>query len=230
MLCEEEPYFLEMVRYIHLNPLRGKVVESMAGLKESRLTGHSVRMGTITRPWQETGEVLRRFSGRAGEARRKYEVFVGEGNKRSAPQELEGGGLVWSAGGWGAVMDLRKGREGYRSDERVLGGSGFVETLLREAEKEAAERKVVDRGWDLRRMVKAVCERVGIESSALAGGGRGRGVTQAREGISYLWVKRLGRSGGELSRETGMKPITVNYAAERGVERAEEWEDVLATR
>ena len=40
-----------------------------------------------------------------------------------------GGGLHRSMGGWRAVADLRRGREAYRSDERVLGSSAFVEAL-----------------------------------------------------------------------------------------------------
>lgn len=41
--------------------------------------------------------------------------------------ELQGGGLVRSLGGWAAVRALRRGREAYLGDERVLGSPGFVE-------------------------------------------------------------------------------------------------------
>ena len=32
ILCQEDPYFLELVRYIHLNPLRAKVVSTLSEL------------------------------------------------------------------------------------------------------------------------------------------------------------------------------------------------------
>src|SRR5512134_3198923 len=32
IVCDEEPYFMELVRYIHLNPLRANLVHSMAQL------------------------------------------------------------------------------------------------------------------------------------------------------------------------------------------------------
>ncbi len=35
ILCEEETYFLELVRYIHLNPVRAGLVKSMDGLGRS---------------------------------------------------------------------------------------------------------------------------------------------------------------------------------------------------
>ncbi len=61
VLCEEDPYFLELVRYIHLNPLRAKLVADMAGLDEHPYSGHAALMGVVNRPWQETREVLAQF-------------------------------------------------------------------------------------------------------------------------------------------------------------------------
>jgi REP element-mobilizing transposase RayT len=34
ILCQEDPYFLELVRYIHLNPLRANLVQDMKALVE----------------------------------------------------------------------------------------------------------------------------------------------------------------------------------------------------
>ncbi len=51
-----------------------------------------------------------------------------------------GGGLYRSMGGWRAVADLRQGREAYRSNERVLGSSAFVETLLEEVDAQSEGR------------------------------------------------------------------------------------------
>ena len=48
--------------------------------------------------------------------------------------DLMGGGLYRSRR---AVADLRRGREAYRSDERVLGSSAFVEALLEEADAQS---------------------------------------------------------------------------------------------
>jgi hypothetical protein len=46
-LCEEDPYLLELVRDIHLNPFRAKIVKDLNGLKSYRYCGHSVIMGKI---------------------------------------------------------------------------------------------------------------------------------------------------------------------------------------
>ena len=45
ILCEEDPYLLELVRYIHLNPLRAGLVKNLKGLKCYRYGGHAVPDG-----------------------------------------------------------------------------------------------------------------------------------------------------------------------------------------
>ncbi len=52
ILCQEEPYLLELVRYIHLNPLRAQVVEDMERLSRYLFSGHSAILGEVNRDWQ----------------------------------------------------------------------------------------------------------------------------------------------------------------------------------
>ena len=62
ILCEEDPYFLELVRYIHLNPLRAGVVKNLSELEKYPGSGHSGIMGYVKRPWQTVEAVLKQFS------------------------------------------------------------------------------------------------------------------------------------------------------------------------
>jgi putative transposase len=78
IVCEDDPYLLELTRYIHLNPLRGGMVGSMQGLNKYPWTGHSAIMGRMRRQWQETHTVLGYFGKRRGYATRRYEKFVRE--------------------------------------------------------------------------------------------------------------------------------------------------------
>jgi putative transposase len=45
ILCQEEPYLLELVRYIHLNPLRAKLVSKYKALARYPYSGHGVILG-----------------------------------------------------------------------------------------------------------------------------------------------------------------------------------------
>ncbi len=57
VVCEEEPYFLELVRYLHLNHLRAGIIKDLGQLDRYGYSGHSALVGRVTRPWQDTGEV-----------------------------------------------------------------------------------------------------------------------------------------------------------------------------
>jgi putative transposase len=75
ILCEEDPYLLELTRYIHLNPLRAGAVKTMRELATYRWTGHAVILGRVKRGCQDVGTVLGYFGKRRKEAMRKYEKF-----------------------------------------------------------------------------------------------------------------------------------------------------------
>src|SRR4030065_2123516 len=61
IVCEEDPYLLELTRYIHLNPLRAGMVRSIKELERYPWSGHSAIMGTMKREWQDTGDILGYF-------------------------------------------------------------------------------------------------------------------------------------------------------------------------
>lgn len=61
-MVEAEPYLLEFVRYLHVNPLRAGVVPDLRALARYPWTGHSALLGPVPRPWQATGEVLGQFA------------------------------------------------------------------------------------------------------------------------------------------------------------------------
>lgn len=48
VVCEEEPYLRELVRYIHLNPVRAGLVKTIEELDKYRWSGHSVIMGILS--------------------------------------------------------------------------------------------------------------------------------------------------------------------------------------
>jgi len=140
VVVEEEAYFLELVRYLHLNPVRAQVVPDLRTLDRYPWTGHSALLGTVPRPWQATQTVLGHFGPSRRRAWHAYRAFVADGIPRGRRPDLQGGGLLRSLGGWAVVQSLRRGREAYLGDERVLGSSEFVEALRRTVEAAEAPR------------------------------------------------------------------------------------------
>ena len=214
IVCEDDPYLLEVTRYIHLNPLRAGIVSSMKALNEYLWSGQSVIMGRIKRDWQDIETVLEYFGKSRGKAIEKYEQYVKEGIEKGKRHDLTGGGLVRSMGGWSEVLSLR--RKGIRvaSDDRILGSSEFIEELLSEAEEREREtlrlhRKVVN----LNHLVESINEWEGIDSAQLRSGGKSRELVRARKLFSQLAVKRMGYGGAEVARYLGVTTSAVNRIA-----------------
>lgn len=79
IICEDDPYLLELTRYIHLNPLRAGMVKDLKGLARYAWTGHAALLGEIRRDWQDTETILSLFGKRKREAVKKYSHYVAEG-------------------------------------------------------------------------------------------------------------------------------------------------------
>jgi REP element-mobilizing transposase RayT len=123
ILCEEEPYLLELVRYIHLNPLRAGMVADLNALEHYPWSGHAVLLGHRTMEGQETGEVLAHFGKGRTRALRGYRQFVADGVAAGHRDDLIGGGLKRS------LLGNDDNREISAFDERILGSGDFVEML-----------------------------------------------------------------------------------------------------
>ena len=223
IVVEEDPYLVELVRYLHLNPLRAQVVADLRALDRFPWTGHSALLGRVSRSWQDTATILSQFGAPRARAIRAYRAFVAEGRARGRRPELQGGGLLRSHGGWAAVAALRRGREAFQGDERILGSSAFVEGYRRVVAAASPIPSLVS----LDTVLAKVCRSLGIPPTALAGGGRTPTLTRARAGIAYLWVDLLGRSGRALAPTLGVHPSAIPKAPRRGALPARAWRSLL---
>jgi REP element-mobilizing transposase RayT len=228
IVVEEEPYFLELVRYLHLNPVRAGVVADLQGLDRYPYTGHAVLTGMVSHPWQASEEVLRRFASDRRRARAEYRAFVAAGIPRGHRPEFQGGGLIRSAGGWAAVQALRRGREAYTADERVLGTGGFVEALLQEVERQAQkDKRVQGRPVDLQTLASRMAESLGLPATLLLGRSRVRAAAQVRRLLAFVWVEHLGRPASDLAKALGQTRASISWAAKRGTEEARAWAGLI---
>ncbi len=123
IVCEEEPYLLELVRYIHLNPLRSRIVKSLAELDCYPWSGHAVIMGNLQMEGQSVAEVIGYFGKKKNLAKKKYCQFVEDGAAQGRRNDLIGGGLRRSQGA------LEEGQRPESYDDRVLGSGEFVDYL-----------------------------------------------------------------------------------------------------
>ncbi|HEX7551615.1 MAG TPA: transposase [Candidatus Methylomirabilis sp.] len=224
IVVEEESYLLELVRYLHLNPFRAKVIPDLRALDRYPWTGHSALLGTVARPWQTARDILIQFGAKVGRARRAYRDFVAAGGPLGRRPEFEGGGLLRSHGGWAAVTALRRGREAYLADERILGSSEFVEALRASlqaaAPSPAARRPLAD-------LIARVCAATGCSPMAIQRGSRVASVARAREGVAYLAIEVEGYAGQAVADLLGVGTPSVYKAAQRGRVTSRQWDRLV---
>jgi len=214
IVCEEDPYLLELTRYIHLNPLRAGDVGDENALSKYPWSGHSVLMGTVKRDWQDTATILAYFGRGKKRGRLRYEAFVREGISKGRRPELVGGGLIRSLGGWAQVLSSRRKGMEVSADRRILGDSDFVEDVLSEAdEREKRTLRLSARVLDLRILAKEIGEGEGIEEPMLRSGSRYRKVSKVRRLFCQIAVRKMGYPGAEVARFLGVTTSAVVRAA-----------------
>lgn len=223
ILCQEETYLLELVRYIHLNPLRAGIVSSLEELRDYQYCGHNRILARNGDSWLATEEVLIRFGRSLNESRKSYEAFITDGTGHGKRNDLIGGGLIRSAGGWSAIMSAQSAGIFLKSDERILGDSDFVERILESAD-ENMERgmRYRQQGVDLEKLTRIVAEALGVEPVELETPGRHPNRVQARSLFCYWAVRELGATTTLLAKRFRLTQPAISLAVVRGERLATE--------
>ena len=218
IVCQEDIYFKELIRYIHLNPFRAKLVRDIEGLNEYPYSGHSVLMRKNKREWYDAEYVFSYFGRKVSEARKRYISYVKEGIGQGRRPELVGGGLIRSLGGWSEAKRLRlKGQYRVKGDERILGESEFVSGLLSEANEKLNRRyELKGLGYDFEKVSRRVSSLYGMSEDEIYLKSRSRVQVEARDLLCYWAVSELGMSLTDVARRLGMSQPGVGYAVKRG--------------
>jgi len=205
------------VRYIHLNPLRAGIVPDLKSLDRYIYSGHATIMEKNKNDWQTTDYILSFFTRRLSSARRRYREYIQKGISAGERPDLVGGGLVRSVGGWHALKDLRKIKAYMKGDERILGDSDFVESVLLSCQDEY-ERKYLlkTRGYDFDAVVDRVAAVLGIDKVDILSAGRQPTRVKARSLLCFWASRELGMSMVNLSKRLKISQPTVSQSASRG--------------
>jgi REP element-mobilizing transposase RayT len=216
IICEEDAYFKELLRYIHLNPLRAGAVKGLSELDRYRWSGHAVVVGKIVNDWQDRDYVLRWFGRRQGAAIRAYRDFVASGLGQGRRPELVGGGLIRSAGGWSAVKALRRRGMREKGDERILGSSDFVLQVVQEADRRLQYHfPLAERIGKAEQLLSSACQQAGISAEALRTGGRRREMSGLRMKLAQTFLNEMGLSLAEAGRLLGVSSSAIAHSLNR---------------
>jgi REP element-mobilizing transposase RayT len=212
IVVEEERYFLELVRYIHLNPIRGRLLTELSQLDTNPYTGHAVILGKQHYACQDVDWVLGWFGNQVGKARRKYRAFVKAGFQQGVREELRGGGLIRSSGGR-EKLAARPKEDREMGDERILGDGSFVECTLKKCQKRQPRKSA-----SVEHILTEVCRKSRISQALILSGSRVRPVSTARRLFLLRAYEEAGASYAHLGRICGLAHTSVKQAIEKARE------------
>jgi putative transposase len=217
IVCQEDRYLKELVRYIHLNPLRSGLVNGPGALAAYPYAGHSALAGNLGRSWQDVDRVLSLFGKHPSNACRAYRKFVAAGMSMGRKPELVGGGLVRSLGGWSEVRALRQRGDRSACDQRILGDGEFVCAIIgRMEERLLRNLRLSQSKPEIGCVCRHVCEVYDVSAGELCSGSRRRPVVRARGALAWVAVKELGYSGADVARYLGVSTSCITRSVATG--------------
>ncbi len=120
ILVQSDSYLLELVRYIHLNPLRAGMIQDLTDYSWS---SHAAYQGAACPDWLMLGDVLSQFGTTERTARQRYLEFM----HMAQPEDT-----------------IRLLRNGDDDDSRVLGDDGWRREVLATAGAQPATTSLDD--------------------------------------------------------------------------------------
>lgn len=185
ILCQSDPYLAELVRYIHLNPVRAKMVEKP---EDYPFSSHRAYIGLEPKGIVDVDPVLRRFGPRKALARERFANHVAAGTGLGHREEL------------------------YETTGGVLGSEEFVDSMIHRVGEYKpkgtpdASKPVAISVDGLISAVENVCE---VAREDLCGKAKGRHLVAARETL-IVAGRRSGMNTLALSELTGLSVATIS--------------------
>ena len=204
---QDQHYLEEIVRYIHLNPIRANCCHSLQSLSTYPWCGHAALVGKVRNNFQNRPDVLKRFSKDAMTAIDKYCEFMEKGLGKENANEI--------------VSMLRKGNEG-TADRRktgcwVIGDSQFVREMVESASARLLNlREYRKKGWTIERLAAMVGEQMGVAQKEICIHRRIGVVPNARKAIAFLGHRVLGIPVVDIARYLNVSGPAVSMTLDNG--------------
>jgi putative transposase len=185
VLVDADQYLLELLRYIHLNPVRARVVTHPADYPWS---SHHVYLGSLSQPWVTTELALRMFHRERVRAIAAYARFI-----ESALGDVDHPSPL---------------AEHNPNDARILGSDDFAAKLLGAAWQPKSRRNLAD-------LIRDACQRFCVTEEALRSRSSQRTLTTARAWIAYQAATKRVASLSEVARMFARNEASLRESVKR---------------
>jgi REP element-mobilizing transposase RayT len=179
VLCQDQEYAQQLIRYIHLNPLRAGKVKTLEELKTFAWCGHGFLLGVkdaYGEKFQNREESLCRFGGNEKDAIKAYLQYLtmeypsGDNKKAGQLAITESTEIAGSRKGWPAV----------------IGDHDFVKNAMENYKKYLNRKhRKADYPYVLQTVSDKVCKEFGITKDELLKRGKKNKRSDARAAFCY---------------------------------------------
>lgn len=175
IVTQDQSYIEELVRYIHLNPIRSGICSNLDALLEYLWCGHLIILGKEKWEVQNVNDVLRRFDKDQGLARKKYLQFIQEGIKNEPD--------IYSA--------IRKSNDECENIHSiaswVIGNKEFV---VKAIENQRRNREMIlayaSQGTEIKKIATDICRLFDVDIKTIKRKGRNSSLSDARKAICFI--------------------------------------------
>jgi len=211
ILVEDDAYLRVLIRYVHRNPLRARMVDSLEALARYPWGGYAELMSDIGTGLLAKDEHLALFGSTPEESRRALAAWMQAGQLPGRDDSLPEAASRSRASPWEGPA----GRASVRWEP-----SGIPEPTV----AEIRAQHLCSAGWTLEALIGWVCARLCADPTALRAGRRTRPVSRARAVIAALATQELGLPLATVARATGVTSGPLCRAIERGIRVVDEQE------
>ncbi len=180
ILCDRDSYLLSLVKYIHLNPVRARLIKTP---EEYPWSSHPAYIKAVRKSIVDEEQVLRMFSEDKGGARRLYQAYVSD---RIAVKKEDIYGTI---------------------DKRILGDERFAATVMGKCEA-SIELGRKEKEYSLATMAAAIGMTFGVTLTQMRQKGKDRVITHGRKLLSLV-AHEYGYRGREIAEYMRKDPALI---------------------
>ena len=219
ILVDRESYFLELIRYIHLNPVRKGLVKDVNDLSNYPWSGHLSLISSSKNNLMQTEAVLERFGSDRLDSIYAYVKFLEDGLDLKEQTVFKHGCYSISNKGLTAVNPDSYPEQNTRYN-RILGSHDFSLKILEEL-RERGQRfnSYEEQEIEYDRIINIaenIAKLYGISVKALRGSARSRKVSSARSIFCAILIDHLGISQAKVSRFLSISDAAVLQLLRKG--------------
>jgi len=199
ILCDRDEYLLSLVKYIHFNPVRARIVKTPDEYQWS--SHHSYIKKTDRVNIVDTDQVLRMFSEDKQRARKLYSAYMSDG-------------------------PIVKKEDVYNTiGQRILGSEEFLERVIEKCNGELKKEKR-KRGYTLYEIAKGVEKLCGVTLKQIRERSKSENITLGRRLLSLI-AKEYGYRGKEIGQYIRKDPAVITRDLKEKGKLEKEMEKVI---